>query len=125
MKAIINAKVKTMTGKDYDDGVILIEKGKIVKVGPAKSVKVPKNAEVINAKKKLVTPGLIDAHSHMGMWEESIGFEGSDGNEITDPITPNLRAIDAVDPFDTQYETARYGGVTEVVTGPGSANAVG
>ncbi|MBQ7246132.1 MAG: amidohydrolase [Firmicutes bacterium] len=125
MKAIINAKVKTMTGKDYDDGVILIEKGKIAKVGPAKSVKVPKGAEVIDAKKKLVTPGLIDAHSHMGMWEESNGFEGSDGNEITDPVTPNMRAIDAIYPFDTQFESARNGGVTAVVTGPGSANVIG
>ena len=125
MKAIINAKIKTMTGKDFDNGVILIDGGKIKKVGPASSVKVPKGAEVIDAKKKFVTPGLIDAHSHMGMWEEAIGFEGDDGNEITDPITPNLRAIDAVYPFDTQFETARNGGVTAVVTGPGSANVVG
>lgn len=125
MKAIINAKIKTMAGKDFDNGVILIDGGKIKKVGSASSVKVPKGAEVIDAKKKLVTPGLIDAHSHMGMWEEAIGFEGDDGNEITDPITPNLRAIDAVYPFDTQFETARNGGVTAVVTGPGSANVVG
>ena len=125
MKAIINAKIKTMAGKDFDNGVILIDGGKIKKVGPASSIKVPKGAEVIDAKKKLVTPGLIDAHSHMGMWEEAIGFEGDDGNEITDPITPNLRAIDAVYPFDTQFETARNGGVTAVVTGPGSANVVG
>lgn len=125
MKAIINANIKTMTGKDYQDGVILIEKGKIKKVGDAKSVKVPAGAEVIDAKKKLVTPGLVDAHSHIGMWEESIGFEGDDGNEITNPITPNLRAIDAIYPFDTQFESARNGGVTSVVTGPGSANVIG
>ena len=132
MKAIINAKIKTMvaspkskTKAEYDKGVILIEGEKIKAVGFEKEVKIPKNAEIIDAKGKLVLPGFIDAHSHLGMWEESIGFEGADGNEATNPVTPNLRAIDAIYPLDEGFENARAGGVTSVVTGPGSANVIG
>ena len=132
MKAIINAKIKTMvaspkskTKAEYDKGVILIEGEKIKAVGFEKEVKIPKNAEIIDAKGKLVLPGFIDAHSHLGMWEESIGFEGADGNEATNPVTPNLRAIDAIYPLDEGFENARSGGVTSVVTGPGSANVIG
>ena len=132
MKAIINAKIKTMvaspkskTKAEYDKGVILIEGEKIKAVGSEKEVKIPKNAEIIDAKGKLVLPGFIDAHSHLGMWEESIGFEGADGNEATNPVTPNLRAIDAIYPLDEGFENARAGGVTSVVTGPGSANVIG
>ena len=133
MKAIINAKLKTMAPKkrgvkvkeEYDSGVILIEGDKIKAVGSAKEVKIPKNAEIIDAKGRLVLPGFVDAHSHLGMWEECIGFEGSDGNEATDPITPHLRAIDAIYPLDEGFANARAGGVTSVVTGPGSANVIG
>jgi len=82
--------------------------------------------EVIDAKGHYVLPGFIEAHCHLGMWESSIGFEGSDGNEITDPITPQLRAIDAINPMDVTFEEARaLGGVTMVATGPGSANVIG
>ncbi len=59
------------------------------------------------------------------MWEESIGFEGSDGNEVTDPVTPQLRAIDAINPMDISFEEAYQGGVTTAITGPGSANVIG
>lgn len=72
-----------------------------------------------------VTPGLIDAHSHLGMWEENLGVEGKDGNEITDPITPNLRAVDGINPMDVAFEKALKGGVTTVSSGPGSANVIG
>lgn len=125
MKAIINGHVITMEGKEYANGTILIDGKKIKKVGDSKSVKVPKGAEVIDAEGRLVLPGFVDAHSHLGMWEESIGFEGADGNEATDPVTPNLRAIDSVYPFDIQFEESRAAGVTSVVTGPGSANVIG
>ena len=134
MKAIVNANIKTMVGDkkrgakvkaEYENGVILIDGKKIKAVGTVSQVKVPKNAEVIDAKGKLVLPGFVDAHSHLGMWEESIGFEGADGNEATDPVTPNLRAIDAIYPLDEGFENARAGGVTSVVTGPGSANVIG
>jgi len=81
--------------------------------------------EVIDAKNKYILPGLIDAHCHVGMWEDSVGFEGDDGNEATDPVTPHLRAIDAVYYLDRAFEEARENGVTTVVTGPGSANVIG
>lgn len=70
-------------------------------------------------------PGLIDAHCHVGMFEDSLGFEGDDGNEDSDPIMPHLRAIDGINPFDRGFKDAYNAGVTTVVTGPGSANPVG
>ncbi len=74
---------------------------------------------------KFVTPGLIDAHTHLGLWEENVSGEDGDGNEISDPITPHLRAIDAINPFDVAFEKGLKGGVTTVAAGPGSANIIG
>ena len=73
----------------------------------------------------MLTPGFIDAHCHLGMFEDAIGFEGDDGNEATDPVTPELRAIDAINPMDKTFQEAYQGGVTTAVTGPGSANVIG
>ena len=70
-------------------------------------------------------PGFVDAHCHIGLFEDGIGFEGEDGNEATDPVTPHLRAIDAINPMDRAFEEAVRGGVTTAVTGPGSANVLG
>ncbi len=81
----------------------------------------PKDVEIIDAKGCLVTPGLVEGHCHIGMWEEGIGFEGEDGNEEVEPITPQLRAIDAINPMDMAFQDALEGGVTTVATGPGSA----
>lgn len=125
MKAIINGDILTMEGKEYKNGTILIDGKKIKRVGDSKTVKIPKGAEVIDAKGKLVLPGFVDAHSHLGMWEEGIQFEGDDGSEVTNPIMPNVRAIDSIYPFDIQFEESRNGGITSVVTGPGSANVIG
>ena len=123
MLFIKNGKVITMAGETIENGSILIENGKISAVG---LLEAPKNAEIIDANGQYVLPGFIDAHCHLGMWETAIGFEGSDGNEITDPITPHLRGIDAINPMDVTFEEARaLGGVTLVATGPGSANVVG
>jgi imidazolonepropionase-like amidohydrolase len=123
MLFIKNGVIKTMVGDDIQDGQILIVDGKIKAIG--NSLEIPKEAEVIDASGCIVTPGLIDAHCHLGMFEEGIGFEGSDGNEATDPVTPHLRAIDAINPMDVSFQEAREGGVTTAVTGPGSANVVG
>lgn len=123
MLFIKNGRVMTMAGDIFENGSILIENGKIKAVG---DVEIPENAEVIDAKGAYVLPGFIDAHCHLGMWETAIGFEGDDGNEITDPVTPHLRAIDAINPMDATFEEARtLGGVTTVASGPGSANVVG
>lgn len=122
MKTLIkNAEILTMTGKNYNDGCILFDE-KIIYIGENKPFEADK---VIDAKGNIVMPGLIDAHCHVGMFEDSLGFEGDDGNEDSDPVTPHLRAIDAINPFDRGFEEARGAGVTTVVTGPGSANPVG
>ena len=78
-----------------------------------------------DARGGFLTPGLIDAHSHLGMIGDALGFESDDINEDSDPVTPQLRAIDAIHPFDRGFADARQGGVTCVLTGPGSANTIG
>jgi imidazolonepropionase-like amidohydrolase len=123
MILIKNGYVKTMAGDDIKNGQILIEGGVIKAVGM--DIEVPDDVEIIDAKGCLVTPGLVEGHCHIGMWEEGIGFEGEDGNEDVEPITPQLRAIDAINPMDMAFQDALEGGVTTVVTGPGSANVIG
>jgi len=86
MLAVKGGKILTITKGVIEDGVVLIDKGKIRDIGP--DVKVPKGAEVIDAKGKTVMPGLVEAHCHIGIWEEMIGWAGSDGNEATEPVTP-------------------------------------
>ena len=122
MKTLIkNAEIITMTGENYKNGCILFDE-KILYIGE----KIPQDAdEIIDAEGKIVMPGLIDAHCHVGMFEDSLGFEGDDGNEDSDPVMPHLRAIDGINPFDRGFSDARNAGVTAVVTGPGSANPVG
>jgi len=121
--AIINGFIITVSGEDIDKGTILIEDGKIKAVG--RDIVVPDGAEVIDATGKVVIPGFIDAHCHVGILEEVYRIEGNDVNEMTDPATPHLRAIDAINPEDWGFEDAREGGVTTVVTGPGSGNVIG
>ncbi len=125
MKIITNARILTMTDAgEIQNGYIIIKDGKISEVGHM-PISACTDAEIIDAKGSIVTPGFIDAHSHIGMWEDSLNFEGSDGNEETDPITPHLRAIDAVNPMDRAFAEAARAGVTTVITGPGSANPIG
>lgn len=121
MLLIKNAHILTMAERDYDKGDILIEGGKFVEI----SEHIERDCEIFNAKGLTAIPGIVDAHCHIGMWEDGIDSEGADGNECTDPITPELRAIDGINPFDRCFEEARKGGVTTVVTGPGSANVLG
>ena len=120
---LIHAKILTMEGPTIPDGYILIKNGKIEAVGEMEAVP-NEEKECLDLKGKTVTPGFIDAHCHIGMWEDALGIEGDDGNEDTDPSTPQLRAIDAVNPFDRCFEEALDAGVTTVLTGPGSANPI-
>lgn len=122
MIKIKNAKIITCAGDIIDKGTVIFD-DKIRYVG--EDTDKFKVDEVIDADGLWVTPGLIDAHCHVGMFEDSLGFEGSDGNEDSDPITPHLRAIDGINPFDRAFEDARKAGITTVVTGPGSANPIG
>jgi imidazolonepropionase-like amidohydrolase len=121
MKMIKNARIITAAGKNYDNGVIVFN-NKIRYVGESYDKAVD---EIIDAGGGIVTPGLIDAHCHVGLFGDSLGFEGADANEDSDPITPQLRAIDGINPQDRAFVDARRAGITAVVTGPGSANAVG
>ncbi|HWQ98073.1 MAG TPA: amidohydrolase [Clostridia bacterium] len=121
MLLLKNGLIHTMTGEAFS-GDILIDGGKISAVGKDLSAN---GAEVIDLGGKFVLPGLIDAHCHIGMWEDGMGEEGADGNEMTHPITPELRAVDGLNPFDPCFKEARDAGVTTVVTGPGSANVIG
>jgi imidazolonepropionase-like amidohydrolase len=123
MLFIKNGNIFTMAGDIIEGGSILIKDGKIEEVG--KDIVAPLDAEIIDAEGKMVLPGFIDAHCHIGMFEEGMGFEGLDVNEMIDPVTPQLRAIDAINPMDLAFEEAYMGGVTTAVTGPGSANVIG
>lgn len=123
MILIKNGYIKTMAGDDIINGQIFIENGKIKQVGT--NLNVPETVEVIDAKGYLITPGLVEGHCHLGLWEEGIGFEGEDGNEDVEPITPQLRAIDGINPLDMGFKDALEGGVTTAVVGPGSANVIG
>ena len=109
-------------GTVVQEGYIRLEDGKIAEV--SSGVYSGADREVLDAKGKIITPGFIDAHCHLGMWEEGLDFEGDDGNEMTDPCTPHLRAIDAINPLDRAFGEALDYGITTVVTGPGSANPV-
>jgi len=123
MIAITNGRVMTITQGTLGCGTVLVEDGRIVTVG--EEVEIPEDAEVYDATGKVVMPGLIDAHCHVGLWPEGIGWEYADGNEMTDPITPHLRALDAVHPEDSGFKELVAAGVTTVLTGPGSGNLIG
>ena len=109
-----------MASEDIANGYVLIgDDGKIAEVGSGERAAAAD--EIIDAEGRLVTPGLIDAHCHIGYW----GGPGSGVNESTDPTTPHLRAIDAIDPRDERIGNAMRGGITTVCVGPGSINVVG
>ena len=101
MIALKGGKVVTVTGSTFENGVVLVEDGKICAVGSADTIAIPQDAELVDVTGKWVTPGLIDAHTHISTFAEpsprpNIG----DGNEITDPTTAQLRAIDSINPHD-------------------------
>lgn len=126
MLFIKNAKIITMSEKNYDNGFISVNNGKITGLGDMTNLpEVKKSDTVIDAKGMVLLPGLIDSHCHLGMMEDAVGFEGDDVNEMTDPITPQLRAIDGIYHDDRAFKEAYQNGVTTVVTGPGSANVIG
>ena len=121
---IINGIVHTMDGQTIPRGFVAVSGGKIARVGAMEDCPANWEGETVDAGGDHVLPGFIDAHSHLGMFGDAVGFEGDDGNEATDPCTPHLRAIDAIYPQDRCFQEAREGGVTTVLTGPGSANPV-
>ena len=101
MIAITSGKVLTISGGTLERGTVLIDGGRIKAVG--EELEIPADAEVYDAAGQVVTPGLIDAHCHVGVFADGVGSEHSDGNEMTDPVTPHLRALDAVNPGDPAF----------------------
>ncbi len=127
MILIKNGCVYTMKDEIYEKGYVITDGEKIKEVGNMKSLKIPESdfEKIYDVAGCFVMPGIVDGHSHIGMWEDSLGFEGADGNEDTDPVTPQLRAIDAVNPMEKSFYEGLRAGVTTSVTGPGSANVIG
>lgn len=129
---IINGKIHTMSGDIFENGYIKVKENLIESVGPMSSLNKEEKKEVNSAKEKVldvhgawVLPGLIEAHGHIGLTEEKNGIIGDDCNEMTDPVLPALRGLDAVNALDPAFHDAIQAGITSVMTGPGSANVVG
>ncbi len=126
---ICGGRILTMAGKVLPRGCVLVENGKITAVaeqidpgaGPAGTQK----PEILDASGCWVMPGLIEAHCHLGISEQNMGMEGDDCNENVSPVTPWLRAIDAINPMDAGFDDAVRAGITSVMAGPGSSNVVG
>lgn len=123
MIAVTGGRVLTCDGRDFAVGTVLVEDGRIKAVYEGNAV--PEGAEVIDATGMLVTPGIVDSHTHLGIGEEGIGWEGEDYNEMTDPVTPHLRVIDGFNPEEQGLVDAYTGGVTCICAAPGSANVIG
>ena len=117
-----NATIYTMEQEPFV-GDFKIDKGVFTEVGT--NLTANKGEDVQDLNGLYVFPGLVESHCHLGMEETAIRFEGDDVNEITDPITPNMRGIDGCNPMDETVELALKGGVTTVAAGPGSANVLG
>lgn len=120
--AITGAHIVPIAGAEFD-GTIVVTDGKITALGA--DVSVPDGAEVIDAGGRWVLPGLVDAHVHVGTHEEGENAKDDDTNEMTDPVTAGVRAIDAINPFDPGFDEALKGGITTVNVNPGSGNAIG
>ncbi len=122
--AIVGGRVLPITSEPIEGGTVLVRDGKIVAVGGA-DVAVPDGVRVIDAAGSWVLPGFIEAHGHVGVHEEAEGWAGSDTNEMTDPVTAQVRAIDAINPADLGFRDAVSGGVLAVNVNPGSGNPIG
>lgn len=121
---IINGVVHTLDTPVIDRGFVAVRDGKIAMVGSMDQCPENWEGEIYDAGGGHICPGFVDAHCHLGMFGDAVGFEGEDGNEMTDPCTPHLRAIDAINVRDRCFQEARLAGVTTVMTGPGSANPI-
>jgi imidazolonepropionase-like amidohydrolase len=123
MQAIINATLHTVTHGTIPQGSLLIDaQGCIAALGP--DLDVPADVRVLDAQGMHLFPGFVDAHTHLGLWEEGVGHAYWDGNETSDPVTPHVRALDAINPRDPGLADARSAGVTTVGITPGSGNAI-
>ena len=123
MLAITNGLVRTVAGAVHAGGAVLIDAGKIVSVG--ERVSIPSDATIVDAAGKEVLPGFVESHSHVGVWSDGVASEGHDFNETSDPVTPQMRAIDGINPLDGAFPDVLAAGITTLMTGAGSANLFG
>lgn len=123
MIALIGAKVFTMNGEPMENATILVKEGKVLAVGC--HIGVPDGFRCIDVADKIITPGIIDAHTHLGVYGEGMAWAGEDVNEKSDPVTPGMHTLDAINPADIGINEAYRGGITTVMIAPGSANPVG
>jgi len=123
--AFVHGRILPVAGPAIEDGVLVIEGGKIVAVGPAASTAVPEGAESRDCRGMTIIPGLVDTHSHIGIYPRPGVQAHSDGNEMSGPVQPGLRAIDAIWPDDPGIRMATAGGITTANIMPGSGNAIG
>jgi len=121
--AIVGGRVVPVTGPPIESGMVLVTDGTITAVG--EGLAVPDGVPVIDAAGSWVLPGFIDAHAHVGVHEEAQGWAGQDTNEMTDPVTAQVRALDAINPADLGFRDAITGGVLAVNVNPGSGNPIG
>jgi imidazolonepropionase-like amidohydrolase len=124
MILLTNGYVHPVDAPDIPRGFVAFSQGKITAVGTMDRLSADLDGERYDLKGAHICPGFVDAHCHLGLFGNALGFEGEDGNEATDPVTPHLRALDAVNPQDRYFAEARCAGVTTVLTCPGSANPV-
>lgn len=123
MLLLKNAKVLTMAGSDLERGDVLVDGGKIAAVGV--NLSTPEGVQVIDCTGNTLMPGIIDAHCAIGLSEDGTMYEGEDSNEFVNPVTPQLRALDGINPMDIPFREARESGVTTVCVSPGSTNVLG
>jgi imidazolonepropionase-like amidohydrolase len=122
--AVVGGRLVPVEGDPIPGGTMLVEGGRITAVGGPEVV-VPAGAEIVDAAGQWVVPGLIDAHTHVGIHEEGNGWAGNDTNETTEAVTAQVRAIDAINPTDLAFADAVAGGILAVNVNPGSANPIG
>jgi imidazolonepropionase-like amidohydrolase len=122
--AIVGGRVVPVEGEPFEPGTVLLRDGKIAAV-EGSGFALPAGVDVVDATGKWVLPGFIDAHAHAGVHEEAEGWAGQDTNEKTDPVTAQVRALDAINPADEGFRDAIMGGVLAVNINPGSANPIG
>ena len=119
------ARILPITAAPIVQGVLVIKGGKIVAVGEAGKVQIPAGARIQDVTGKVIMPGIVDSHSHIGIAGNPTVSDSQDGNEGSGPVQPGLRALDAIDPADPNIRMATSGGITTANIMPGSGNVMG